>query len=270
MKDAHGPAQKIATRHFGQGPRRVLALHCTIAHAGAWRGLAGLLKDEARVLAPDMLSHGRSPDWDGQGDFQDREVEAVAPLLTEPMDLIGHSFGATIALRLAVEHPDLVRSLALIEPVFLAVAKQDAPELVAAHDREAAPIWEAYEAGDHALAARLFNRMWSSGPRWPDLPEATRAAMTRGIRVVPACDASVFQDKAGLLRPGVLDAAAMPVLLLRGSLTQPVIAAVNEGLARRLPDARSEVIEGAGHMLPISHPEATAAAIRRLWARGAV
>ncbi len=160
--------------------------------------------------------------------------------------------------------------MTLIEPVFFAVALQDAPEMVADHDRAAAPVWEAFDAGDFALAARLFNRMWSSGgPRWPDLPEATRAAMTRGIRVVPACDSSVYHDKAGLLRPGVLGAAAMPVLLLRGSLTQPVIAAMNEGLVRRLPDARSEVIEGAGHMLPISHPEATAAALRRLWARGA-
>jgi pimeloyl-ACP methyl ester carboxylesterase len=67
-----------------------------------------------------MLSHGKSPDWDGSGDFQDVSVAAALPFLDDaPMDLIGHSFGATLALRLAVAHPDRVRSLTMIEPVLL-------------------------------------------------------------------------------------------------------------------------------------------------------
>lgn len=260
-------SQPVFVRSFGTGPRRVLALHCTLAHSGAWRGLAGLMGDAVTLVTPDLLSHGRSPDWDGQGDFQDRCADGVAHLLEPDMDIIGHSFGATVALRLAVAHPERVRSLTMIEPVFFAVALRDAPELVATHEVEAIPYTEALAAGDDALAARLFNRMWSdSGPRWPDMPEATRAAMTRAIHVVPAQQPSLFDDRPGMLKPGVLDRVTAPVLLLRGSQTHPAIAVVNDGLARRLPDATSVVIEGAGHMLPISHPGETAVELERLFA----
>ncbi|WP_371810357.1 alpha/beta fold hydrolase [Ruegeria sp. HKCCD8929] len=270
MKDLPRLAQPVHVRELGEGPRRVLALHCTIAHSGAWKGLAGLLGQEATFTAPDMLSHGRSPDWDRQGDFYDRITEIALAQLTGSMDLIGHSFGAAVALRLAVERPELMRSVVLIEPVFFAVAVQDAPELIERHGQDAQPYMEALSAGDEALAARLFNRMWSTegSPRWPDLPESTRAAMIRGIHVVPAVDQALFADRVGLLQPGVLDRASMPVLLLRGSLTHHVMAAINEGLARRLPDAASAVVDGAGHMLPISHPGEAAAQIRAFWAGG--
>ncbi|MFC3616229.1 alpha/beta fold hydrolase [Lutimaribacter marinistellae] len=268
MKDIVSLPQPVHVRHMGDGPRKVLAIHCTLAHGGAWRGLAGQLP-EAQFTAFDMLHHGRSPDWDGQGEFQERNLEAAETLLTGPMDVVGHSFGATVALRLAVRHPELVRSLTLAEPVFFKVAELDAPEVLAQHGRDASPFFEAWEQGDFALAARLFNRMWSTddSPRWPQLPEATRDAMIRSIPVVPACDRPLFEDSAGLLAPGVLDRVTMPVLLLRGDLTHPVIKTINEGLARRLPDARSEVIEGAGHMVPITHPEPVAAHIRALWSR---
>lgn len=263
-------AQPLFTRSFGLGPRPVLAIHCTIAHSGAWRGLAGEMGEEVTLITPDMLSHGRSPDWDRQGNYQDRMVEAIAPLLDRRMDVIGHSFGATVALRLAVDHPELIRSLTLIEPVLFAVAAADDPEGLERHEEDAAPFIRALDAGDEALGARLFNRMWSGGvgPRWPDLPDQTRAAMIRGIHVVPECRSSIYDDLAGVLKPGVFDRLRAPVQLLRGSKSHPIIQVVNEGLQKRLPDARSDVIEGAGHMVPISHPKETANQIRALFQSG--
>lgn len=259
--------QSIYVRTLGKGARDVLAIHCTIAHSGAWKRLASLFDDTATFHALDLLSHGKSADWDGQGDFQDRNVEAALNCLDHPMDVVGHSFGATVALRVAIERPHLVRSLTLIEPVFFAVALQDDPAAVAEHDRTALPYVEAAEAKDWALAARLFNRMWSShdAPRWPQLPEATRAAMIRGIPVVQACNDALFNDSANMLAPGVLNSLTMPVLLLRGAQTHPVIDVINEGLARRIPNAESHVVPGAGHMLPISHPQETARYLKKFW-----
>lgn len=270
MSDSAGPAQPLYHRSFGTGPRQVLALHCTIAHSGVWRGVSGQLPD-CTLVTPDMLSHGRSPDWDRQGDFQDRMIEAVLPLLREPMDVVGHSFGGTVALRLAVEHPDLVRSVTMIEPVFFAVAKLDAPDIVAENDARARPMFDAFEAGDEELAARLFSQDWGAegGPSWEDLPEQTRAAMIRGIHIVPA-SATAVNDRVGLLAPGRLDRAAMPALMLRGALSPPIVRVVNDGLARRLPDAGNVVVEGAGHMVPISHPAETAAHLRHLFDRAPV
>lgn len=238
-----------------------------MAHSGAWKGLAAELDDLATITAPDMLGHGRSPDWDGQGDFQDRMIEIGEDLATGPVDLIGHSFGGTLALRMAVADPGRVRSLILIEPVLFAVAGADAPDLAEAEYASMRPVFAALEAGDAMLAARLFNRLWGAvdGPRWDDLPEATRAAMARGVRVLPAGGPAIYQDRPGLLRPGVLDRVTCPTLVIRGARSPAVMTATTDGLIRRLPAARGVVIESAGHMVPITHAAAVAAPIRALW-----
>lgn len=261
------PQPSIYVRRIGEGARDVLALHCTIAHSGAWSGLARALSPKVCITAPDMLSHGLSSDWDGQGDYFGAVSGFFAAELTRPMDMIGHSFGAMIALKLAIEQPDRIRSLVLIEPVFFAIAKRDARHLFDQHEKDAEPIADAFANGDKTLAARLFNRMWSAqiSPKWSDLPERTRANMVRGIDVVPAVHRALYEDALGLLVAERLHRASMPVLLLSGSESHPVMPAICNGLQRRLPDATHMQLDGAGHMLPISHPMETGALLRDFW-----
>lgn len=255
-------AQPLASRVLGAGDEPALALHCTMAFSGAWSGLAKALP-QMRITAPDALNHGGSPDWDGQGDFFARIMGASLPFLDRPMHVIGHSFGAMTALYLALERPHLVRTLTLIEPVFFCIAAQDAPDLLAAHNDEALEYFTALQRGDYMLSARIFNRMWADTgtPRWPDIPEPVRAAMARGVQIVPHCSAPIFEDTAGLLQPDRLGALSAPTLILRGDATHPVMPVVNDGLARRMVDATSAVIAGAGHMVAITHPKETARAM---------
>ncbi|MEX0301721.1 MAG: alpha/beta hydrolase, partial [Leisingera sp.] len=37
--------QEVFSRRFGRGPRHVLAVHCSLAHSGAWRGLAEVMAE---------------------------------------------------------------------------------------------------------------------------------------------------------------------------------------------------------------------------------
>ncbi len=251
---------------LGEGPRRVLALHCTLAFGGAWAGVAKLVGQEVTLVAPDMPSHGRSVDWDEASDFSQTVFEASMACLDDgPMDVIGHSFGAATALRMAAEYPDRIRSLMLIEPVFFVVAKRDAPDMLADHDARAAPFFEAMETGDRTLAARTFNRMWSTSGTWDAMPERSRAAMIRAIHVVPDTHDFLYEDAFGLLEPDVLEAVDAPAVLMRGEQALPAITATNAGLVRRLGNATEAVIEGAGHMAPISHPEPVAVELQKLW-----
>lgn len=256
---------RVHHQTFGQGSRRALAIHCTLAHVGAWRGLGQVLGDDLTLVAFDLPGHGRSGDWDGKCDLHRLSTDAALRYLTEPMDVIGHSFGATVALRLAVEHPDLVRTLTLIEPVFFAAALQDAPDVVEAHDAKAAPCFEALERSDATLAARLFNRFWGDGTRWEDMPDATRHYLADRMHIVPGQATAIIEDNAGLMAPGALDKAAMPVLLIQGENTADVIDAIHASLATRLPDARRVWIKGAGHMAPLTHPWQVADEILRLF-----
>ncbi|WP_295313214.1 alpha/beta hydrolase [Roseobacter sp.] len=248
-------------RTFGEGPLAALAIHCTLGHSGAWRGVGAALSSQVTLTACDLPGHGRSPDWNGQGDFHDFCTGLARPFLGTGVHLIGHSFGATVALRLAAESPRLVRSLTLIEPVWFVVLAQDNPAALAAHDANAAPYSEALKAGDMTKAARLFNRVWGDVTRWADIPPAAKAYMTDRMHLVPAQSPMIFDDSPGLLRPGRLGRITMPVLLMRGAQSPDVTAHINRALAHRLPDAREVTIAHAGHMAPVTHPQDVADAI---------
>jgi pimeloyl-ACP methyl ester carboxylesterase len=64
-----------------------------------------------------------------------------------------------------------------------------------------------------------------------------------------------------------LEGLKIPTLVMRGEHALPAIVATNDGLARRLGNARNVVITGAGHMGPITHARAVAAEIEGLLAR---
>ena len=238
-------------RVWGEGPRRTLMIHCTLAHSGAWNGLAALLSLPA--IAFDMPGHGQSGPRDVSVDYQLQCLRVATDFCADgPMDIIGHSFGATVALRLAVERPQAVRRLVLIEPVFFAAACGTAEFETYTADFQ--PFVTAMQAGDTELAAQRFTEMWGTGVAWDDMREAQRLSLAEQIDIIPAQQGAIFDDNAGLLGTGRLEAVVAPVLLIEGSASPPIIGAVADAISARLPDAQRAVVQGAGHMLPITHP----------------
>ncbi|MBC7132052.1 MAG: alpha/beta hydrolase [Roseovarius sp.] len=246
---------------MGRGPRKALAIHCSLAHSGAWAGVARALDAHLTVTAFDLPGHGGSAPWAGTGEIQAASTAMAAALLDGPADILGHSFGATVALRLAVEHPRLVRSLCLHEPVFFAVALADRPEMRAAHVAEMADYRAGIAAGDMARAARGFLKVWGDGEGWEALPEATRARIAAQMPLIEAAAPALYEDAGGMLASGALGRIGAPVLLMQGARSPAIIDAINAGLAARLPLCRRATIAGAGHMAPITRPQAVAAEI---------
>lgn len=240
------------------GDRPVLALHCSLAHAGAWSGLADALQG-VTLTACDQMGHGRAPDWDGKADLHAEATRDAIALAEEigqgrPVDIFGHSFGGTVALRLAEERPDLVRSLMLVEPVLFAAARDARAEEWAPFEASHRGLEHLVADGNPAEAARVFHGFWGTGEPLAALPERARSYITSRIRLIPAQNAVLLEDAAGLLRPGGLEGIGVPVLLVEGNLSPPIIDAVNRALAARLPKAHRMSVPEAGHMLPITHP----------------
>jgi lipase len=244
---------------FGAGPRKVLALHCSLAHGRVWDGLD---LPGCTIVAPDLLGHGALPLWDGAGDYHrdcTRDVIALAEI-EGPIDVIGHSSGGTVALRMAMEMPDLVRSLVLVEPVLFAAARAAGDVSFETHAAAFAPFDAAMAAGDMAGATAFFHRYWSATD-FASLPARLQAYMTARINLIPAQLDVMMQDAAGLLGHMRLESLGIPVLLMEGSQSPPVIGAIQAELARRLPRERRMVIEGAGHMAPMTHKAEVSAVI---------
>lgn len=247
------------SQNWGTGPQAALLLHCSLATSDAWRGVALRLQDDLTMTGFDFLGHGRSPDWEDAGDYHAACTQQAYEQLTQPMHLIGHSFGATVALRMAAERPDMVRSLTLIEPVYFAAAK--ATEIYAAHVLDAAPFVSAIEQADYENAANIFNESWGSGAAWAVMPAKLRAYIVARIGLVLAAAPALYDDNAQLMQAGQLEGVQCPVLLVEGAQSPEIIAAINAALLARLPDAKRVVIKGASHMVPISHADQVADAI---------
>jgi lipase len=246
------------------GARRVLALHCSLAHSGAWSGLAERIMGVS-VMALDLPGHGNSGDWDGLEDFHALTTRVVVSMVEsggsgEPVDLIGHSLGGTVALRIALERPDLVRSLVLVEPVIFAAAKGDAvyAPILAEHLSVALLIAK----GDRAKAAALFHARWGAGGSFVNLSPRQQNAITARIHLIAVQSDVLLDDTAGLLRPGGLESIMVPVLMVEGSDSPPIIHAVQRALCARLPSVTRLIVPGAGHMVPITHPDAVARLIQ--------
>lgn len=251
-------------RVFGGGPVQALALHCSLAHLGAWAGLAQGLPGVA-LTAMDLLGHGHSGDWDGQGDFHSLATRQAMAMLAQmpagPVHLIGHSFGATVALRMALEDQDRIASLTLFEPVLFCAARAAGGPAFAAHMAQHAPFGDALAGGETAAAAEAFQAIWGRGERFADLPSGQRAYITDRIGLIPAQNDALLEDAGGLLSYGRLEGLGVPVLLAEGADSPLIIDVINTELARRLPQARRATVQGAAHMLPITHAAECAALV---------
>ncbi|MFT3924948.1 MAG: alpha/beta hydrolase [Myxococcales bacterium] len=109
----------LHTQEFGKGPP-VLLLHGLVAgNLATWYfGVAPALARSHRVVLFDFRGHGRSDRAvTGYGvEPMTRDLESVIDQVSdEPVSLVGHSFGGCVALQFALEHPERVRRLALVE-----------------------------------------------------------------------------------------------------------------------------------------------------------
>jgi pimeloyl-ACP methyl ester carboxylesterase len=247
---------------FGTGPRPALLLHCSLAHCSVWQGLARELAADFQMTAFDLPGHGRSADWDGISDYQSLSTQIAGNFITDPIDVIGHSFGATVALRLAVEQPEKVRSLILIEPVVFAVAGQDVPARLVVAQPYRNALQAALDKGDYLAATRALVEVWGDGTQWEALPETQQHAMAQRIHIVAATEDALYNEASGMLVSGALERLEQPVLLLNGAQSEAVIPIINAGLVARLKRAKNVRIEGASHMLPMTHPALCGAEIK--------
>jgi pimeloyl-ACP methyl ester carboxylesterase len=234
----------------GTGSALVL-LHAGIADRSMWsEQLAPLAAAGYRVIAPDLPGFGEQPEGEGPlAPWQD-VLALLDGLGIEAAALAGDSFGASVALRVAVVAPERVRALALLS--------MRAPEVEPSERLKA--VWaaeeDAVEGGDLEAAVQAVVDGWTLPDAPPELRERVAAMQRRALEL---------QLAAGDLEPAPdpLDADPdwparlhMPILVAAGERDMQDMQESVHVLEGRLPHARAEFIAGAGHLAPLETPDA--------------
>jgi pimeloyl-ACP methyl ester carboxylesterase len=240
----------VAFTDLGCGPAAIL-LHSSAGSKGQWRSLTEILSGRRRVLAPDLRGYGESDARPGEPDLADEAaiVGALAARAGGPIDLVGHSYGGAVALRFALERPDLVRTLTLIEPVAFHLLRQD----WAGRDwllAEVQAIASAVARDRNGKGMSRFVDYWNGPGTWAGLSEEKRTDLARLARTVAENFAATVAEAIPL---ETYRRIQVPVLLFRGANSPAPARRIVALLGSTLPNARIRTIEGAGHMLPVSH-----------------
>ena len=121
----------LFAQHWGKGRQDALMLHCSLASSEAWSGVAKRLTEQLTMTAVDLPGHGKSPDWDGTGDYhqictgavwQDLP-DALRQSLIRRINLIPATEGALIDDNAGVGMPGRIEQIAC--PVLLIEGHRD-------------------------------------------------------------------------------------------------------------------------------------------------
>jgi pimeloyl-ACP methyl ester carboxylesterase len=177
----------------------------------------------------------------------------------------GHSSGAAIAAQLALDHPERVQSLVLLELTVLSVPSGEA--LL----RGLAPVFEAYAAGEPARALELFLPA-ASGLDWPSCEALLEDRMPGAVAQALADADTLFGGELPALADwafGAEEAARIECATLSvvGAETGTLWLEAAELLRSSLPDVEERRIVGVGHLLHIQRPEPVAEAVANFLTR---
>jgi pimeloyl-ACP methyl ester carboxylesterase len=244
-------------REAGTGPA-VVCLHANASTSGQWRALMERLAGRFRVIAVDTYGAGKSPEWPGERRLQlADEVALLEPVFGAAgasFHLVGHSYGAAIALKAALLHPGRVRSMALYEPTLFALLEEEKPGQPAAQEIHAAAqdAARAVERGAMDAAAERFIDYWMGEGSWQAMPPERRPAVAASMRNIAGWEHALFTEPTPLAAFAQL---RIPILYLVGARSRASARGVARLLTRTLPQATVGELEGVGHMAPVTHPE---------------
>jgi len=262
------PMLQPFVREAGFGPG-VVCLHGNASSSSQWRGLIELLEATHHVFAADSYGSGKSPDWtsDREISLQD-EVEFIEPVMAQagaPLTLVGHSYGAAIALMAALANPGRIKALVLYEPTLFSVVDADGPSPNGADSirNAVAAASVALDAGDRDRAAEHFIDYWMGAGSWQAVPLQKRPAISDSTVNIRRWRHALFTEATPVK---AFAALKVPILYMLGDQSPESAHAVARILVPVLPQVRVVEFPGLGHMGPVTHPQVVNAEIARFLA----
>ncbi len=244
----------------GAGPPLVL-IHGSPANGKTWKAVAERLSDRFRVIAPTLPGHeadgGAAPAAMTIGDMA-KAVERVIDGADRPIRLAAHSFGASVALAIALGGRVAIDRMVLFEPVVMKILP------VAGHDTAFAAAESTFDhyvarfrRGD-ARAVETKIEFWFGPGAFDRMPEPVQAYLIERTAVNVRDVAANFGETYS---PGGLRNLDVPTTIAYGGMSPAIMRTIANAMAGALGNASIEIIDGATHAMLVSHPAQVAAII---------
>jgi len=251
------PTIKADFLDAGSGPV-VMLVHSSVSGARMWRRLMDDLKDDFHLRAVNLYGYGRTPRWLSDApqslDDQARLVETALPTNADTVYLVGHSFGGSVAMKLAARLPARVTKLVLLEtnPFYLLKQAGRADAFAEAMDlRNCVKKFGAL--GEWATAAEQFADYWAGAASWQNMPAERRN------NFVEALKPNYFEWDAVMNETTPVEqwARLLPrsTLLVSDPNTVLPIREITAILCWSCPMWTYKEIADGGHMAPLTRPD---------------
>jgi pimeloyl-ACP methyl ester carboxylesterase len=206
------------------------------------------------VLAPDLPGHGRSsgaplPAISDMADWTAALLDAAGAARAR---LVGHSMGSLVALETAARHPARVTALSLIGTAAAMTVGPDLLKAAEANDRAAIDMVSIWGLGYQAeLGGSLAPGLWMHSGAERILEQCRPGVLFSDLS---ACNA--YQNALAAAAK-----IAVPTTLILGERDMMTPARAGKALAAALPNSRTVVLRGAGHMMMAERPDELLAAL---------
>jgi pimeloyl-ACP methyl ester carboxylesterase len=241
----------------GSGPC-VILLHSSVAGNRQWRTTVEALQDQHHVIAINLFGYGQTSPWpdDRQQTLAD-QVELVQPFLDQAhgeVALVGHSFGGAVAMTVALQRPDKVSRLVLLEPIpFCLLDEAGRVDAYAEVLRLRDTVKRCGGSGDWETAAAAFADYWNGEGAWAAMPPERRKTFASSMRPnVHEWDAVLGE----MARQDWSNIQARTLVAWTRDTKRPIREIV-EVLRERAPHWRYQNLNEGGHMFPLTQPNIT-------------
>jgi pimeloyl-ACP methyl ester carboxylesterase len=243
-------------KSFGQGDP-VIILHGLFGTLDNWQTIARQLAEHYSVFILDQRNHGRSPHADVH-DYPSMAEDLRAFMESQWMynaHIIGHSMGGKTAMQFALEHPDMVKKLVVVDiapkgyperhnHIFDALFSLDLKNLESRQQAEAFLTERIPEASERLFLMKNLSRV---SPQPPEGGNSFEFKMNLPV---------IYKHYGDILAPIESDSTFdKPTLFIRGAQSKHILLPEDEPLIKSLfPDAAFATVENAGHWVHADQP----------------
>ncbi len=230
----------------------IVFIHGSLSDCRSWAHQQRFFEQSFRFIALNLRYHGTEA-WPDEGsgysvtDHARQVIEFIQALKIGKVHLVGHSYGAEVAMYVALEAQDLLFSVILHEPPgdFL-VTGPDAPAILEERVKLFAPARSAANAGHLEDAARLLiTVVMNHGPAvWEKASESSRTMMLENARTLPLLFSA---SPPPPLSCDQLAQITVPVLIINGEKTMPYFERVGQRLTECIDGSIRKIIPHTTH-----------------------